>query len=223
MTAPQMWEHFCSECNVDKATPYEAWPFGCCADNLGALVLLGHKTGTASAYEWYTTDPDDHLPQLGDYSVILDSLDNALCVIRTTRLEVLPFCDVPSEHAAKEGEGDRSLAYWRREHEKFFKGEFEGTDMRFRPDMPVLCEEFSVVYSPYSVTCLEDKGACKSYSISVDGEVAAAFSITDLGISVELSLKTLGANQSEETLRMSRELALAQVEYLHYGKSVEFV
>ena len=36
----------------------------------------------------------------------------------------VPFDEVSKEHAYKEGEGDRSLAYWRDVHEDFFAEEF---------------------------------------------------------------------------------------------------
>ena len=59
----------------------------------------------------------------------------------------MPFDEVSAEHAAAEGEGDRSLAYWRRAHQRFW--ERHSTDPRgFAPDMPVVCERFEVVWIP---------------------------------------------------------------------------
>ena len=48
--------------------------------------------------------------------------------------------------AFREGEGDRSPAHWRRVHEDFFRGELAGAGLEFSPEMPVVCEEFEVVY-----------------------------------------------------------------------------
>ncbi len=42
---------------------------------------------------------------------ILDS-KNAICIIETTKVEVIPFKEVSKDHAYKEGEGDRGLTYW---------------------------------------------------------------------------------------------------------------
>ena len=47
---------------------------------------------------------------------------------------------VTAEMAAKEGEGDKSLAFWRQGHQEFFTR--EGT---FAPDMWLVFEEFEWV------------------------------------------------------------------------------
>ena len=89
---------------------------------------------------------DEPLPAEGEYSVILDSMDNAVCVIQTTKVSVIPFNEVTEEHAFKEGEGDKSLEYWREVHEKFFTECMEESGLEFTSDMKVVCEEFAVVY-----------------------------------------------------------------------------
>ncbi|MCQ2411860.1 MAG: GNAT family N-acetyltransferase [Sphaerochaetaceae bacterium] len=159
MTAQQMWERYCTQSNTDINTPYEAWAYGAAPDNLLALTILGTKTGTASAYELYALDPDEPVPQVGDYSVILDSREQAQCIIVTTKTAVLPFEEVDALHAASEGEGDRSLAYWRRVHEDFFTKELAEYNLCFSNRTPVLCERFQVVYSLYQVSHLTEKEA----------------------------------------------------------------
>ena len=91
-------------------------------------------------------DEGEDLPQAGEYSVILNTKDEAVCIIRTTRVYVTPYCEVTAEQAWKEGEGDRSLSYWRRVHEAFFRKELEAVGLSFTEDMGVVCEEFEVVY-----------------------------------------------------------------------------
>ena len=122
MTAEQLWSKF-AEKNGIKHNEYEAWQFGGAPDKLAELVLRGIKTGTASAEELYKID-NEPIPTEGEYSVILNSRDEAVCVIRTTKVSVVPFCDVSAHHAFCEGEGDRSLAYWRKVHEEFFRDEY---------------------------------------------------------------------------------------------------
>lgn len=125
--------------------PYEAWCFGDDPDGLASLVLAGRKTATASAFPIYAAE-GEALPQAGEYSVILDSRGNAVCVIRTTRVYVTPFHAVPASHAAREGEGDLSLAFWRRTHRAFFQKDMEQAGLQFDEQMPVVCEEFEKVY-----------------------------------------------------------------------------
>ena len=139
MTAQEMWN--ASGIQAD----YEAWAFGDDPDTLAELVRTGVKTATASAYPFYELEGED-LPKAGEYSVILDTKDEAVCIIRTTKVYVTPYRDVTAEQAWKEGEGDRSLSYWRRVHEAFFRKELEKAGLTFTEDMGVVCEEFEVIY-----------------------------------------------------------------------------
>ena len=63
----------------------------------------------------------------------------------------LPFRDVSEDHAYKEGEGDRSLAYWRQVHEELFTKWLAEIGLSFSPESKVVLEEFQVVYAPAEV------------------------------------------------------------------------
>lgn len=147
MNAQALWKKFCQETDTDANAPHEAWAFGGAPDKLAALVLEGTKTATASGYDLYFPEgAAEPLPKVGDYSIILDSSGEALCVIRTTKTTVLPFDEVGSDHAYKEGEGDRSLACWRKVHEEFFEADFKSCGVKFTPKSRILCEEFTLIY-----------------------------------------------------------------------------
>ena len=125
---------------------YEAWAFGDDADTLAQLVKDGIKTATCSAYCFYEME-NEALPAEGGYNIVLDSRNNAVCITQTTKVYVIPFSQVTSDHAYREGEGDRSLSYWRGVHRKFFTEELEAEGLEFSEDIPLVCEEFRVVYS----------------------------------------------------------------------------
>lgn len=146
MSGKELWEAFAASRGL-LGCPYEAWSFGEQADRLAQRVAAGQKTATASAYPLYR-QAGERLPAAGDYSVILDASDNAVCVIQTQKVTVVPFYAVSAEHAYKEGEGDRSLAFWRETHEKFFAEGMREAGLEFTPDTNVVCEEFAVVYKP---------------------------------------------------------------------------
>lgn len=146
MTGQELWEAFCRGTPPEQGE-YDAWAFGTEADLLAQLVLTGEKTATASAYPLYALEQEP-LPEPGQYSVILDAGEQAVCVIQTTKVTILPFREVTSEHACKEGEGDLSLAYWRTVHEAFFTECLQEAGLPFTEDMKVVCEEFTVVYRP---------------------------------------------------------------------------
>lgn len=139
-----MWAEFAARKNIED-TDYEAWAFGDHADLLARLTLEGVKTATSSALPAYEREGEP-LPEAGEYSVILDGRDEAVCVILTERVTVVPFREIGAEHARREGEGDLSLAWWRRVHEAFFTRELARMGQAFTPDMPVVCEEFRRVW-----------------------------------------------------------------------------
>ena len=144
MTAQEMWERFVNQQHIEEIE-YDAWAFGDDADKLADLVRRGIKTGTSSAYPLYGAE-NEPLPEASGYSVILDSKDEAVCIIENTKVYVVPFCEVSSDHAFKEGEGDRSLSYWRKVHEAFFTACMQEAGLAFDENMMVVCEEFRVVY-----------------------------------------------------------------------------
>ena len=80
--------------------------------------------------------------------MVLGADGQAVCIIRTEKVAVVPFCEVDAAHAFREGEGDKSLAFWRRAHEAFFSQELQRAGLAFGPDMKVVCEEFRVVWPP---------------------------------------------------------------------------
>ena len=100
MKAEEMWKKYCEESGEDLNTAHEAWAFGSDSDGLAQLVADGIKTATASGFDLYFLEGEEEpLPKEGDYSVILDSQDNAVCVIRTVATRVLPFDEVDADHA----------------------------------------------------------------------------------------------------------------------------
>lgn len=150
-TVQAYWEAFVRLGTIDPAAAeagYQAWPFGSnpdMADRLGALVLQGIKTATASLVWSYEVD-DQPYPVVGGYSIILDGRSLPLCIIQTIKLYVAPFDEVDEEQAYLEGEGDRTLQYWRDVHWQFFEEECRQLGRNPDPKMPVICERFTLVH-----------------------------------------------------------------------------
>ena len=150
MTVKQMWKAFLRVTPEAAGEEVEAWHYGGeHADQLAALTYLGIKTATSSAYPMYEATGEP-LPRSGAYSVVMKTNGEAVCVVYTTRVYVVPFCDVSEEHAWREGEGDRSLLYWRRVHRDFFSTCMEKENLEFNETTGVVCEEFSRVFPTLS-------------------------------------------------------------------------
>jgi uncharacterized protein YhfF len=145
------WAEFSRQVGgVDVALFYEASCFGdseSLAEELAGLVLSGRKRATAGAL-WSFEAEGKRLPRLGDLSVLTTWNGTPLCVIRSTRVQVMPFDAVPAAFAAAEGEGDGSLDFWRRAHRAYFGRECARIGRSFSADMPVCCEHFELVWAP---------------------------------------------------------------------------
>lgn len=147
MTEKEMWNLYIKNSHVKNKT-YDAWCFGgntSMTNELGKLVVNGVKTATASAYQLYEIE-NSLLPPIGGLNIILDSDNNAVCITETTKVYTCSFNQVSESHALKEGEGDLSLAYWRRVHKDFFSKELKAYNLDFDENMLVVCEEFKVVW-----------------------------------------------------------------------------
>ncbi|MGT2784237.1 ASCH domain-containing protein [Streptococcus merionis] len=144
MTPHELWNEY-KQLNPTIGDEFDAWAFGVLPDELAQLVLEGTKTATASAYDLYSIEQEP-IPEAGSYDVVLDSQGQAVCIIETTKISVVPFSQVSADHAYKEGEGDRSLAYWRQVHEDLFTQWLAEAGITFTEDSKVVLEEFRLVY-----------------------------------------------------------------------------
>lgn len=104
------------------------------ADELAALVLAGRKRATCWAVG------DGMLTEIGKRSVMLDGSGRPRAVLETVELEQRAFGNVDAAFAYQEGEGDRSLAFWREAHRAYFSRLGQ-----FAEDMMLYCERFRVV------------------------------------------------------------------------------
>ncbi|WP_221770238.1 ASCH domain-containing protein [Listeria ivanovii] len=142
-----MWQNYRTE-NQGVPTKFEAWAFGDSAEmanELGRLVMEGTKTGTSSLFYWYDQG-GEVMPSVGSYVIILDGEEEAMGIIKLVDVMIMPFNEVPERFAYVEGEGDRTLVYWRKVHTTFFTNESVELGIEFNEDVLIVCEEFEVVY-----------------------------------------------------------------------------
>ncbi|WP_206484225.1 ASCH domain-containing protein [Thalassotalea sp. G2M2-11] len=114
------------------------------ANECAALVLNNIKMATSPSLWWYQAN-NEPLPKVGDLNIVTNWAGEAQCIIETTHVSVIPFNEITAEYAELEGEGDKSLAYWRRVHWDYYHRELDGTPFTPSEDMPIVCEIFKVV------------------------------------------------------------------------------
>jgi len=104
------------------------------ADQLLELVIKGVKTATCS------TEDEPNTSSPGERWIVRDGRGEPRCVIETSEVTYRRFNEVDAAFAYDEGEGDRSLAYWRDAHRAYF-----GRLGRFSEDMMLMCERFRLI------------------------------------------------------------------------------
>ncbi len=144
----EFWKRFLNETNRDKDTKYldafhfeltEKW-----ANELLRLVLIGQKKATASSLFSYEIE-GECIPQVGDLRIVTDWEGVPRCVIETTQVTIIPFADITYDICKREGEDD-TLESWVKGHVHFFKEDGKELGYEFSDDMPVVFEDFEVVY-----------------------------------------------------------------------------
>lgn len=144
-----LWSAYCAMSEADPAaTPPPAWHF--CdnpadADECAQLVLSGAKRATAPSL-WGFEVRGEPLPAIGSLDIVTTWDGKACALIRTTQVDIVPFDSVDAAFAAAEGEGDGSLEYWRRVHWAYYARELEGSRFVSVAEMPVVCQQFEVIY-----------------------------------------------------------------------------
>ncbi len=116
------------------------WKFGTDNDKLIELVLKGQKRATTSLYNEYIKEQES-LPKKGEKSIIQYSNNKDACLIVIEKVIITQFKNITEELAFIEGEGDKSLKYYKDEHTKIFKE----IDKSFSEESKVVFEIFKVL------------------------------------------------------------------------------
>ena len=149
MSIQDYWQAFLNETHRHPDTAYaDCFHFELTeklANELLALVLSGQKRATASSL-WAFEAKGEAIPQVEDLCIVTDWNGEPQCVIETTKVTILPFRDMTYDICKREGEDD-NLKSWRKGHIHFFTSEGKRLGYTFSEDMPVVFEDFEVVYS----------------------------------------------------------------------------
>jgi len=146
MRIEEFWREFLKKTGRSpETTYYESFHFTSderLANELLALVLEGKKRATSSSLLCYAQGEE---PKPGNLSIVNDWDGNPHCVIETKAVQVIPFCEMTFDVCSREGE-DECLETWREGHRSFFSQDCVEMGYEFTEDMPVIFEDFEVIY-----------------------------------------------------------------------------
>lgn len=138
--AKEYWNQFWGD--KERPTLVTAWMFGEAQDELAQAVIDGRKTATCSAQIIYELE-NEPVPVTEEYSIILNSLEEPVAIIKTVDVSIMPMNEVTEEFAL--AEGDESYRNWKEIHERYFKRELGKVGLEFSEDILLVCERFELV------------------------------------------------------------------------------
>jgi uncharacterized protein YhfF len=120
-------------------------------DQLVAAILSGAKTSTSGLVLEYERE-NEPLPKVGQHVAVADSEGRRVAAIEITEVRVVRLADVDLQHALDEGEGFKSAAEWRAEHEGFWhsaevREELGDPGFTVDDDTQVLAQRFRLVHT----------------------------------------------------------------------------
>ncbi len=117
------------------------------ADELLRAVTHGPKRATAELVDAFVAD-GEALPRIGGHWIACDGTGQPAVILRTTELRIATFCDVDAAFAFDEGEDDRTLESWRREHRRYWTRTCAARGATWSEQDEIVCERFTVVWPP---------------------------------------------------------------------------
>ncbi len=117
------------------------------ADALLALVLEGGKRATSELVAEFVAS-GEQLPRIGSHWIACDGAGRPRAILRSVELRVGPFGSADAAFAADEGEDDRSLESWRREHRRYWTRTAAARGATWSEDDEIVFERFAVVWPP---------------------------------------------------------------------------
>jgi uncharacterized protein YhfF len=114
------------------------------SEELIGLIRAGGKRGGTSLL-WGMQADGEEIPNVGDIEIVVDHQFEPVLIVRITSVEVVAFSAVGAEFAASEGEGDLSLASWRKDHWAFFSRECQRIGLQSSESMLCVCSNFEVL------------------------------------------------------------------------------
>jgi len=117
------------------------------ADELLFEVTHGVKRATAELVAEYQA-AGESIPQAGSHWIACDGAGQPRVVIRTTEVRIAPFTAVDEAFAWDEGEDDRTLESWQREHRKYWLRVCAARGVPWSENDDIVLERFAVVWPP---------------------------------------------------------------------------
>ena len=145
----RFWRSYTSRLGpgASPSRSYDSWHFGdteALANELSELVRTGRKTSTSSLV-WTHEEKGWKMPVVGDHVVVTTWDGKPSCIIEITEVVIRLFRQIDERFAYDYGEGDRTLAWWKKAMWDYYSRECLKTGREPSPDMPLVCQRFRLL------------------------------------------------------------------------------
>lgn len=115
------------------------------ADECAELVVKKIKQATSPSAWWFKKN-NESFPKIGDLAIVTNWNGEPKAIIRTKKTEVVKFKDITPKYAYTEGEGDKTLEYWKKTHWEYYTNEMKEFNESPSEDMEIVCEYFETIW-----------------------------------------------------------------------------
>ena len=109
------------------------------------MVVKKIKQATSPSVWWFEKNNID-IPQIGELAIVTNWDNEPKAIIRTKKVEIVKYKNITALYAFIEGEGDKSLAYWKKVHWDYYTDEMKEFVEYPTEEMEIVCEYFETIW-----------------------------------------------------------------------------
>ncbi len=115
------------------------------ADDCAELVVKKIKQATSPSVWWFQKN-NINFPEIGGLAIVTNWNNEPKAIIKTKKVAIVKFKEIKASYAFIEGEGDKSLAYWKKVHWDYYTNEMKEFSESPTEEMEILCEYFETIW-----------------------------------------------------------------------------
>ncbi|MCL9805470.1 ASCH domain-containing protein [Flavobacterium amniphilum] len=115
------------------------------ADECAELVMKKIKQATSPSAWWFEKNKEE-IPKIGDIAIVTNWNKEPKAIIRTKKVEIVKFKNITPEYAFIEGEGNKTLEYWKKVHWAYYTNEMHKFSEKPNEEMKIVCEYFETIW-----------------------------------------------------------------------------
>jgi len=110
------------------------------------LIKSGFKTATSELLLYFTVNHEE-LPTINKICIVRSLATSSICIVQTTKVEIVPFGLITEEFVQAYGETSPQLDQWYKVFTPYYEKSCESLGQKLERHTPLVTEWFKVLYS----------------------------------------------------------------------------